>query len=272
MNRATSGRGRQPGARTRARGQSPCAPRTAAKLPASRQKRRRGPSFRARPHPRYCPVPPPLLASWRRAPCPGRFCSWPCPARVDRCFQCPGRRCRSGGHEPPCRATPRSNCRIMIDDIDEMDRDQSCGDGNLAVGADPSQVVCVPQGHHANAVSTTPPDGLIHRLAADPPPKPQFAVQLNERVGVFHDRSRSSRFEHPDLEVLKIGRHQTDPMAVVAHEVCRHQRPRNKVGFLDRAAHRAEDLCAGHLQIIMRDPQPLPPVSVECTSFSIETN
>src|SRR5207245_9819539 len=108
-------------------------------------------------------------------------------------------------------------------DVDEVQRDEAGAAGELSVGADPSDVVRVGQGHGDDAGLAAAGDRGVHRLAGDRATVSATAAEHQHRAVVLPELRPGGRHDEPGLQVADVGRDHSDAMTVVAHQVRAHE-------------------------------------------------
>lgn len=132
--------------------------------------------------------------------------------------------------------------------VDEMQRDQSLGHGQLREVADAAQVVGLRQRHDAAAVLARAGDGHLDRLQADHLPVATLAVQRQHGAEVGHDAGRRVGHQPALQHRVHIARHHAHAMRVVAAQVGQHQVGGHGLGLRGAAACSLQDALDPGLQ------------------------
>src|SRR5262245_2886561 len=111
----------------------------------------------------------------------------------------------------------------MVDDVDEMKRDEPGLARELAIGAHAADVVGIREGHHDDACLVTASDGGGHGFARDTAAIPALAVEHEKGAVIPRQLGRRVRHNVTGPEVLYVGRYHADSVAVVAIQVGAHE-------------------------------------------------
>jgi hypothetical protein len=145
------------------------------------------------------------------------------------------------GDEARVGAAERRHDRAMVGNVHEVQGDEAGRAGQLAVGADPADVVCVGQrhGHHTGLAAAL--DGGRHRLLGHAPAVPTEAVEHERGPVVLHDLGPRVRHHQARVHVAHVGRDHPHAVTVVPGQVGGDQVRGDEIGLLERTATGLDD-------------------------------
>ena len=122
-----------------------------------------------------------------------------------------------------------------------MNRDHAGFHGDLAVGADAAEMMGAAQRQKRDTGFAATRRRPLHRLPSDPATEAALAVESQDGAVVLDESRRGSRLEQAAAEMVGVGRHESDAVAVVAHEVRGDERLRDERRLAGRTAHAPEN-------------------------------